>query len=334
MIANMAVADLLMTFIAMPYSVAYMYVDSRWFGGIMGMITCKMLHFSYALSIAASILTLTVIALDRFFAVAFPFKRASVIRKISATSSMIWILSVILMSPYLYYFKAEQLDGNYHCLVEWEPIADTSTASRIFFSFMFISLYLVPLFFIAILYSIVSFKLWVRRIPGNPTAANHRHAELSKRRTVKMLVIVVIVFALCWLPAHIMHLFLFFDRETSSKIPNFLFLVAFGVSHANSALNPYLYIVLNKHFRRAFLEVIRGCCNPPGNLLRSQGSNTISQTNLTFGMSLEYVTAMGRKGMYQLHKTEESEDLPCVRQISLLKVTDTESKQEQANFAM
>lgn len=335
LIANMAMADLLMTFSAMPYSVAYMYVESRWFGGIMGTITCKILHFSVALSIAASILTLIVIAVDRFFAVAYPFKRANVIRKISATSAVIWILSVILMSPYLYYYKALLLaDGNFYCFVMWEPLADSLKASRIFFSFVFICLYLVPLFFIAIFYSIVSFKLWIRRIPGNPTAANRRNAELSKRRTIKMLIIIVIVFALCWFPAHLMHFFVFFDEKMVSELPGLMFLVAFGVSHANSAINPYLYIALNKNFRRAFSEVLRSCFSPAGNLVRSRGSHTTSQTYLARGMSLDYiqVAPMGRKGLYELSKTEMNGDLPSMRQISLLKVTETESKEVPASF--
>ncbi|KAJ7377070.1 hypothetical protein OS493_031029 [Desmophyllum pertusum] len=106
LIANMAIADLFMTLSAMPYSAAYAYVGSRWFGGTMGMITCKILHFSVALSIAASILTLVVIALDRFFAVVYPFKRPSVIRKISVVSTVIWVLSILSTSPYLYYYKA------------------------------------------------------------------------------------------------------------------------------------------------------------------------------------------------------------------------------------
>lgn len=333
LIANMAIADLFMTFSAMPYSVAYAYVENRWFGGIMGMITCKILHFSVALSIAASILTLIVIALDRFFAVVYPFKRASVIRKISATSGAIWTLSVILMSPYLYYFKSVLLqDGNYYCFVLWEPLADSLKASRIYFSFVFISLYLVPLFIIGIFYSIVSVKLWSRQIPGNPTAANRRNAEHSKRRTIKMLIIVVIVFALCWLPAHLMHFFIFFDEEKAQKLPALLFLAAFGVSHANSAINPYLYIALNRNFRRAFLEVIRSCFSPAGNLVRSRGSNTTSQTYLARGMSMEYVqiTDLGRRGVYELSKTEKKGDLPCTRQISLLKVTETELRQVSA----
>lgn len=329
LIANMAIADLVMTFSAMPYSATYMYVGSRWFGGIMGMITCKILHFSVALSIAASVLTLVVIALDRFFAVVYPFKRPSVIRKISGVCTVIWILSILSMSPYLYCFKSLILqDGNYHCFVQWEPLADSWEASRIFFAFIFISFYLLPLFIIAVFYSIVSFKLWIRRIPGNPTAANLRHAESSKRRTIKMLIIIVIVFTLCWLPAHLMHLFIFFNEELYLKTPSLMRLIAFGISHANSAINPYLYIALNRNFRRSYLDVLRSCCSPAGNLVRSRGSNTTSHTNLTQGMSMEYVSVagLGRRGVYELSENKKDRDSSAVRQISLMKVKDGEPK--------
>ena len=325
LIANMAAADLLMTFSAMPYSVAYTYVASRWFGGIMGMITCKLLHFAIALSIAASILTLTVIALDRFFAVAYPFKRVSVIRHIPTTNMLIWLVSVICMSPYLYYYKSNLLEDNsYHCFVLWEPLADSSTASRIYFSFIFIALYLVPLLFICIFYSIISFKLWARRIPGNPTEVNLRNEELSKRRTIKILIIIVVVFALCWLPAHLMHFFIFFEDKTFN---NLSLIIIFSISHANSAINPYLNIVLNRNFRRPFLEVLRSCFAPAGNL-RSRGSHTTPNTVLARCMSQEYVvedTTLGRKGLYELsNKTEQNGDLPIIRQISLLEVRETE----------
>ena len=326
LIANMAAADLLMTFSAMPYSVAYTYIASRWFGGIMGMITCKLLHFAIALSIAASILTLTVIALDRFFAVAYPFKRVSAIRNIPTTNMLIWLVSVICMSPYLYCYKSDLLeDNNYHCFVLWEPLADSFTASRIYFSFIFIALYLVPLLIICIFYSIISFKLWARRIPGNPTEVILRNVEISKRRTIKMLIIIVVVFALCWLPAHLMHFFIFFEDKTFS---NLSLLIIFGISHANSAINPYLYIVLNRNFRRAFLKVLRSCFGPAGNL-RSRGSHTTSNTVLARCMSQEYVedTALGhgRKRLYELsNRTEQNGDLPIIRQISLLKMRETD----------
>lgn len=331
LIANMAIADLLMTFSAMPYSAAYTYVKSRWFGGIMGMITCKILQFSVALSVAASVLTLVVIALDRFFAVVYPFKRASVIRKIWVVSTVIWVLSGLSMSPYLYYYKLLLLqDGYYHCSVSWEPLANSWEASPIYFSFLFIALYLIPLLIIAFFYGIVSFKLWIRRIPGNPSAANLRHAELSKRRTIKMLIIIVIVFSLCWLPAHLMHFFIFFDEKTYEKIPSLWQQIAFGVSQGNSSINPYLYIALNRNFRRAYVDVLRSCFSPAKNLVRSRGSNATSNSTLTQGMSIEHVQVggLGRRGVYQLSEPKRDTDsLPqSVRQISLMKVTDTDSK--------
>jgi hypothetical protein len=41
LIANMAVADLLMTLFTMPYSMFFLYFESLWIGGIVGHLTCK-----------------------------------------------------------------------------------------------------------------------------------------------------------------------------------------------------------------------------------------------------------------------------------------------------
>ncbi|XP_068712000.1 RYamide receptor-like [Montipora foliosa] len=324
LIANMAVADLIMTLSAMPYSVAFMYVKTRWFGGILGIITCKLLHFSIALSVAASVLTLVVIALDRFFAVVFPFKRSRVIPKITKTTTIIWVLSVLSTSPYLYFFKSlQEPNDNYYCFMG-ETFANTAKARRALFLFIFIFLYAAPLCIVATFYSLISFKLWFRQIPGNPTAANRRNAELSKRRTIKMLMVIVIVFALCWLPSHLMHFFTFFDKETYDKIPLFWFLFAYGVSHANSAINPYLYIALNTKFRRAFLELVKSCFSPAGNFLRSQFSNTMSKTPAVQATSLERdPSRVGRRREYDLSRSDTSEDNHRMRQVNLVGVKKT-----------
>ena len=327
LIANMATADLIMTFSAMPYVVAFTFIQTRWFGGVLGTVTCKLLMFSVPLSIAASIFSLVVIALDRFFAVVYPFNRPKVIRKISVMSSIVWALSILFASPYLYSHKMILgKDNNYHCVPQWElPIADHSKASRTFFIFIFVSLYLVPLFLIAIFYSIVSLKLWARRIPGNPSASNIRHAEASKKRTIKMLVIIVIVFALFWLPAQVIHLLAKFNLRIYYAISPIIILIAFGISHLNSAINPYLYMVLNKNFRRANKDVLQSCFKPAGSLVRSWGSNTTSSAYLAEGMSMEYVSVgdLGRREKYDLSRIERDRDTSlCVRQVSLMKVKE------------
>ena len=65
-IANMAVADLLLTFTVMPFSVAYFYRDTVWIAGTLGDITCKALFYVIPVSISATVFTMVFISIERF----------------------------------------------------------------------------------------------------------------------------------------------------------------------------------------------------------------------------------------------------------------------------
>ena len=66
LIVNMAAADILDALVAMPGSVLYLFVLNRWLPGVLGTITCKFVAYAVSLSIVASVLTLTLIAIDRY----------------------------------------------------------------------------------------------------------------------------------------------------------------------------------------------------------------------------------------------------------------------------
>ena len=85
----------------MPYCVMFLYLQNVWISGIFGDITCRILQYALALSIAASILTHALVALDRFFGIVFLFKRVTFIKNPKISYSFIWCSSLILMSPYL-----------------------------------------------------------------------------------------------------------------------------------------------------------------------------------------------------------------------------------------
>ena len=67
-----------------------------------------------------------------------------------------------------------------------------------------------------------------------------------------MLVIVITIFAICWLPIHVFHIVVFYGKLTPSLIVGLL--LAF-VSHMNSAINPCLYMVMNTSFRRELFGI-------------------------------------------------------------------------------
>ncbi|KAJ7377069.1 hypothetical protein OS493_031028 [Desmophyllum pertusum] len=175
LVANMAVADLMITFFAMPYCVMYLYLQNIWIAGIIGDITCKVMQYCLALSIAASILTHVLIAIDRFFCIVFPFKRVNFIKIRKISYSFIWCSSFIFMSPYLVVYGSVQLpNGNSYCMVEF----DFLYLLQVYFCIVFILIYVIPLLFIATLYAFVCRKLWRHKVPGlcSNTAVQKREA--------------------------------------------------------------------------------------------------------------------------------------------------------------
>ena len=68
---NMAVADLLVTLFVMPVSVAWLYSGGEWLPGILGHITCTLVYFTFYVTLGASILSLSLMSVDRYLAVIF-----------------------------------------------------------------------------------------------------------------------------------------------------------------------------------------------------------------------------------------------------------------------
>lgn len=257
LIKNLAIADLIFTVTVMPYSVLYMFLEpNQWFGGSMGKITCKVVFYAIPVSIAASVTTMVVISLDRFCAVYFPLNQA-LFHKHRAVTSVIWLFSLISMTPNLFLYQVFK-EGDYHYCYQVWPWADdrqeTFLALRIFHVIMFFLLYPLPLLIIAVVNSLVGRRLWLHRAPGSTTSVNRAAVEVSRRKVVKMLVVLVVVFALCWAPTHLFHYFVYFKQAILDKIPFVVMYFMLWVSHANSAINPMLYIALNKNFRYAFLD--------------------------------------------------------------------------------
>lgn len=53
-----------------------------------------------------------------------------------------------------------------------------------------------------------------------------------------------------------MHYYIYFEPETFMCMSRYLVLMSFWLGHANSAINPVLYVIFNKTFRRAFLQAL------------------------------------------------------------------------------
>ena len=313
-IANMAVADLLLTFTVMPLHVGYYCLGTAWIGGMLGDITCKALFYLIPVSIAATVLTMMLISFDRFYAIFYPL-REKIFRKPKILSCTIWILSFVLMLPYPMLFQVRfNSDLNVDQCIQvwpWEDPNDTTHAEtyrvlKIFHSTVFVLLYALPLSITIVIYFLICRKLWLRKIPGNLTDGNRAAAEKSKRKVVRLLVVIVVIFALCWFPNYVNHYFWFVrpDLYLKGMLPLEVEFFNIWIGHANSAINPCVYILLNAKFRKE-LVVMLACCpclrDYSEKLSRFLSSNNDCNDNsFTTGGTMWKMMSFGRVTAYTL----------------------------------
>ncbi|EDO38435.1 predicted protein [Nematostella vectensis] len=69
-----------------------------------------------------------------------------------------------------------------------------------------------------------------------------------------MFVIVVTLFAVCWLPYHVVFLYLDYAQPQQTDLLIKIVLFCQWLIYANSACNPVIYTVVNTNYRRQFLR--------------------------------------------------------------------------------
>ncbi|KAM4850034.1 gastrin/cholecystokinin type B receptor isoform X2 [Urocitellus parryii] len=87
---------------------------------------------------------------------------------------------------------------------------------------------------------------------------------LAKKRVVRMLLVIVVLFFLCWLPVYSANTWRAFDgpgahRALSGAPISFIHLL----SYASACVNPLVYCFMHRRFRQACLDTCARCCPRP-----------------------------------------------------------------------
>ena len=281
MFVNMAIADLLVALIVMPWSIAHIHTDGLWMiPGVFGEVMCKgVVYIAYA-TLTASILCLTVIAMDRYCTIVHPLRRNLWFRKPKLTVPFIWIFSLASMSIFPAIQTVEEIGKLSVCSLSVYILGDPYMAIRGLFLYLVILNYLIPLSVISFLYIITARKLWFHAALRNEHSTDNREQqETLKRRVVWMLIIVTSTFALCWLPPQVIHLMYVMQAwNIEVNLQQNVTFVCFWFGHANSAINPWLYIFLSAKVNTAFIRIVskRNRQSPPSHSIIT--SNAFLQT--------------------------------------------------------
>ncbi|NWJ04667.1 GALR2 protein, partial [Crypturellus undulatus] len=245
-ILNLAMADLCFIICCVPFQATIYTLD----GWLFGPFACKTVHFLIYLTMYASSFTLASVSVDRqvYLAIRYPLKSRDLrtSRNAGVAIIVIWSLSLLFAGPYLSYYQIVHYHGMPICVPIWED-----QRRKILDILTFVFGYLLPVTVVSLAYARTIKFLWTSVDPLERVS----EARKAKRKVTKMIVAVAILFCLCWLPHHLVILCFWFGHFPFNRATYACRLASHCLSYANSCLNPIVYALISKHFRKRFKQV-------------------------------------------------------------------------------
>ncbi|XP_073962534.1 orexin/Hypocretin receptor type 1-like [Choristoneura fumiferana] len=277
-IVNLAVADFMVILLCLPPTVVWDVTETWFFGKVM----CKILLYFQSVSVMVAVMTLTFISVDRWYAICFPLRFKSTTGRAKTAILVIWTISLIFNCPDLIVMTTMtkvplrfNLQYLVQCASTWSEKNDL-----VWYIVKAVFVYLIPLLLITVAYHQIAHVLWhSKTIPGRAETVKLTPSEQtqlrSRRKAAKMLVAVVIMFAVCYLPVHLLSILTYsMDMKQNDQMTLFG-LVSHVLCYANSAINPLIYNFMCGKFRREFRKLF--CCSTQPALENSTTLTLISK---------------------------------------------------------
>ena len=189
------------------------------------------------------------IAIDRYLLIVCPMRPRISTRLAIISVVIVTLVSILVMSPMAFYSSYVVIDDAalglhlQYCTEAWG-----TRKVRVIYSFIAVfSQYVVPLLVIGVLYTLV-----FRRV-------KRRMQKMKSRRTktTKMLVAVVVVFAISWTPWHVYILVAEVDYSiVKGRYFKLIDVLLRVMAMSSSCVNPFLYGWFNDNYRNAFLGML------------------------------------------------------------------------------
>ncbi|KAE8607783.1 hypothetical protein XENTR_v10011284 [Xenopus tropicalis] len=201
LIANLAVSDLLVAVVCCPFEMDYYVVrEQSW---TFGHVICSSVSYLRMVSLYVSTNALLAIAVDRYLVIIHPLQPRVTLRTACGVLLTIWLTSIFVAAPTAYFATETDFDaprepgGKVFCGQIWP--ADRALLYKSYSLFLLAVEFLAPVIIMSLCYIRICHELWFKNLPGVQTKQLRERLQ-SRRKTVLVLVAVLLAYVFCWSP--------------------------------------------------------------------------------------------------------------------------------------
>ncbi|KAM9424091.1 cholecystokinin receptor type A [Pholidichthys leucotaenia] len=114
---------------------------------------------------------------------------------------------------------------------------------------------------------------------GRVCSSNSTSNLMAKKRVIRMLLVIVLLFFLCWTPIFVVNAWQAFDKHSAYRLTGAPISFIHLLSYTSACVNPIIYCFMNKRFRQGMLATFTccSCSRRAGRLCRGLGRSAGSK---------------------------------------------------------
>ncbi|CAI5446867.1 unnamed protein product [Caenorhabditis angaria] len=246
-ILNLGFADLFTGIFAIPFKFQAALFQ-EWY---LPSCLCHIVPYVETVALTVSVFTLVTSAVHEFRTIFFAKYAQMSEKSAKIWVLLIWFMSITVSIPHGLFHSVHEFENG--TVVQCLPVYAEENWWKIYNVYLTIIQYFVPMIILDTAYTMIAVKIW--------TMSRRIDVDTSNQKLMRVLIIVVACFSLCWFPLETYLLLNEVKPEINEwKYINLLFFFSHWLAMSNSCLNPIIYYVYNEKYSEEYRRIFAKIC--------------------------------------------------------------------------